>query len=158
MGEQVSRLLVVDASVIGSAGVSEHPMSSSCRNWLQEILRICHRVAVTPAIRDEWKRHMTDFSHKWLCSMHARRKIQQFAHVEVESVPIDMAAYSNAAYEEIKKDLCLLEAALAADRIIVTRDEALKAALNEEPDGRALLRTVTWFNPVNDGPEALETL
>ena len=151
-----TRLLVVDTSVVQSAGETEHRVSSSCRNCLEAIRRICHRVAVTPPIREEWNRHMSRFSRKWRRSMAARRK--PLKDVVPASVPIDLSMYAKSAREEIDKDMCLLGAALAADRIIVTRDESLKSVLKQRPDGMTLLQSITWINPVTDGAEALEAL
>ena len=156
MTAKETRLLVVDASVVQSAGETEHPVSSSCRNCLEAIRRICHRVAVTPAIREEWERHMSRFSRKWRRSMAARRK--PLESVVPASVPIDMSVYRNPARRQIEKDVCLLEAALAADRIILTRDESLKLALMQCPDGKRLVEAIRWINPVTDGPEALRAL
>ena len=88
--------------------------------------------------------------------MAARRKPLEF--VPPATVPIDLSAYRNSAREHIDKDMCLLEAALAADRIIVTRDDSLRSALMERPDGTALCQSITWINPVTEGAEALQTL
>ena len=156
MSARNTRLLVVDASVVRSAGQTERPVSSSCRNCLEAIRCICHRVAVTPAIREEWNRHMSRFSRKWRRSMAARRK--PLKPVAPASLPIDTSAYADPAREQIEKDMPLLEAALAADRIIVTRDESLKLALKRRPDGMTLFRSIRWINPVTDGAEALEAL
>ena len=56
VGRKVSRrkrrLVVVDASVVGSAGETDHPVSSSCRSCLEEIRLICHRVVLTAALRE----------------------------------------------------------------------------------------------------------
>jgi hypothetical protein len=151
-----TRLLVVDASVARSAGETEHPVSSACRACLEAILLICHRVAVTPAIRDEWDRHMSRFSRKWRRSMAARRK--PLETVATAAVPIEVTAYSSPAREQIEKDACLLEAAIAADRIIVTRDDSLRLALSRRPDGTALVQSIKWINPVTDGARSLEAL
>lgn len=150
------RLLVVDASVVSSAGETDHPISSSCRDCLSAILNICHKVAATPAILEEWNRHISRFSRKWCRSMSAHRKPLQ--SVEPATVAIDLSAYTDSAREQIEKDLCLLEAALAADKIIVTRDDSLKRALAQRPDGKALLKSIKWINPVTDGAKAIESL
>ena len=68
-----SRLIVVDACVVRAAGETEHPRSSACRNCLEEIRTICHRVAISPVLKDEWDRHMSRFSRKWRRSMAARQ-------------------------------------------------------------------------------------
>jgi len=148
--------LVVDSSVVHSAGETDHPISSSCRNSLQAILDICHKVAVIPAILAEWKRHMSRFARKWLRSMTAHRKAPKA--VAPASVRINLSAYTKPAREEIEKDMCLLEAALGADKIILTRDDSLKKALAQRPDGNALLKSIKWVNPVTDGAKALEAL
>jgi len=152
----MSRILVVDASVMRSAGETEHPISSSCRRCLETIRCICHRVAVTPGIRDEYKRHMSRFSRKWQRSMAARRK--PLTTVTPATVTIALVAYQEADREAIEKDLCLLEAALAADRVIVTRDDALQNALAKRPDGTALLRSIRWINPVAATTQQLRSL
>ena len=149
-------LLVVDASVVRLAGETEHPMSSSCRECLESIRLICHHVALTPPVWEEWKRHMSRFSRKWLRSMAARKKHPET--VILARVPLDMRAYPTPAREQIEKDLCLLQAALAADRILVTRDDRLKVALEQRPDGVVLLRSIRWINPVQDGAKAIEGL
>ena len=58
----------------------------------------------------------------------------------------------------VRAVLPALGAALAADRIIVTRDDALRRALAERADGTALLQSLKWINPVTDGAEALKGL
>ena len=88
--------------------------------------------------------------------MAAHRKHLQ--SVEPANVPINLSAYPESAREEIEKDMCLLEAALGAEKIIVTRDNSLKKALAQRPDGKALLQSITWLNPVADGAKALEAL
>ena len=99
---------------------------------------------------------MSRFARKWLRSMAAHRKPPQF--VGPANVPINLSAYTGAARALIEKDRCLLEAALGAEKIILTRDNSLKKALAQRPDGKALLRSITWLNPVADGAKAMEAL
>jgi hypothetical protein len=51
--KQISRRLIIDASVMRSAGETEHPVSKACRNTLFEVLKICHKVAVTTELLEE---------------------------------------------------------------------------------------------------------
>jgi rRNA-processing protein FCF1 len=88
--------------------------------------------------------------------MTARRKISQFE--DPVEVNVDMAGLSHADRDAIEKDLCLIKAALAADGIIVTRDDSLQRALAKTRDGARLLRTIKWLNPVTDGKAAIESL
>jgi rRNA-processing protein FCF1 len=141
-----SRQLVVDASVVRSAGETEHPVSSACRHCLNDILEICHRVVVTDPIDDEWKRHGSRFFRKWRVSMNARKKM--INNVEPDPVPIDSEDVENNRWPEIQKDLCLLEAALAADKIVVTRDDSIRQLLSNSKQGEKLAKTIRWINPV----------
>ncbi len=156
MRGQVSRLVVIDASVMQSAGETEDSVSSACRKALRVILRVCHRVATTDAIHDEWKSHMSRFARKWLCSMAAHRKPSE--RVNPVDVSVDTAEWSDPDRRVVEKDLHLIEAALSADRIIVTRDDVFRRVLAKTLKGTRLLESITWVNPVSDGITQLETL
>jgi uncharacterized protein with PIN domain len=67
-------------------------------------------------------------------------------------------AFSPLSKAAIEKDLHILEAANAADRIIITRDDALKTALAETPNGLRVRDSFRWINPVTDGSAPLESL
>ena len=54
-----SRLLVVDASVLRAAGCSGDPQAGLCSQILQDIMQICHRVAISQEIADEWDKHQS---------------------------------------------------------------------------------------------------
>jgi len=148
-----SRLLVIDASVARSAGETEHPVSSSCRAFLLAVLKICHRVAVTTDIREEWQRHQSRFTRKWRCSMAAPQK--PLRDIKPVSAGLNIPAFAPPQQVAIEKDLGLLEAALGADGVIVTRDDALRKALGTTPQGSRLRDRITWYNPVTDGTEPL---
>lgn len=156
MTVRASRLLVIDASVMRSAGETEHPVSSACREALGVILRVCHRVAMTDAIRDEWKSHMSRFARKWLCQMAARRKPSE--RVNPADVTVDVAEWSDPDRRVVEKDLRLIEAALSSDRIIMTRDDVFQRTLAKTRKGTQLLKSITWVNPVLDGSAKLENL
>lgn len=49
MAAKVSKLLVIDTSVVGAAGGPDatYPTSVHCRDFLQAVLDICHRVVIT---------------------------------------------------------------------------------------------------------------
>jgi hypothetical protein len=68
-----SKRIVVDASVARSAGQSQHPTSSACRDVLDSMLSICHRVVFTQAILDEWAAHQSRYAVQWLAAMKSKR-------------------------------------------------------------------------------------
>jgi hypothetical protein len=153
-----SRLLVVDASVARSAGETENPVSSCCRDSLLGILTICHRIVMTEAIQSEWNRHMSRFARRWLTSMWARKKVHRCNAVRLSHVDEACAGLSVAEQDGLRKDLLLLEAACAADGIIVTRDDAIQAIWHKCRDRLAAPKPITWINPVPDSIQTLEQL
>ena len=77
MAKCASRVLVIDASIARAAGdLSKHPTSRNCCEFLQAVLDLCHRMVLTPPIREEWNKHRSRFASKWRVSMMARKKIE----------------------------------------------------------------------------------
>lgn len=88
--------------------------------------------------------------------MAARRKPME--PVNPATLSLNLEGFQDAARAAIEKDFCLLQAALAADCIIVTRDDKLRTALAGTPDGIALAGKIKWVNPVTDDLEVLKSL
>ncbi len=156
MSKTKSRLLVIDASVARSAGETEHPVSKACRECLMEVLLICHRVAVTEPIFDEWNKHMSRFTRKWRRSMAARRK--PLMSISPKTIAIDTGGLSRRQVEALNKDRCLMEAAMIADHVIVTLDNALRDILSKTQHNEKFLNEIKWINPLKDGTTALKVL
>ncbi|MCX5646905.1 MAG: hypothetical protein NTZ17_19830 [Phycisphaerae bacterium] len=153
-----SRLLVVDACVARSAGGTEHPQSSYCRDALLAILTICHRVVMTEAVQNEWNRHMSRFTRKWFRSMVAKKKVHRFEGIQLSHVDEACEGLSAAEQDGLRKDLCLVEAACAGDGIVVTRDDAIQRIWHKCQDRLRVPKPIQWINPVTDGVQALERL
>ena len=153
-----SRLLVVDASVAQSAGETEHPVSSCCRDSLLAIRTICHGLVMTGQVQDEWNRHMSRFTRKWLTSMGRGRRSTRCEGVPVSHVDEACEGLSATEQDGLRKDLCLFEAACAGDGIVVTRDDVIQAIWYKCHDRLGVPRPITWINPVSDGVQALERL
>jgi hypothetical protein len=153
-----SRLLVVDASVAQSAGETEHPVSSCCRNALVSIRDICHRVIMTKAIREAWRHHASNLATSWLASMYAKKKVYKCEGVQLSRVEDACDGLSVTEQDGLRKDLCLLEAACAGDGIIVTRDEVIQAIWHKCHDRLGVPKPITWINPIADGVQVLERL
>jgi len=153
-----SRLVVVDACVAQSAGETEHPVSSCCRDALLAILTICHRVVMTEAVQVQWNDHRSRFAHKWLTSMWAKKKVHRCEGVQLSHVDKACDGLSTTEQDRLREDLLLIEAACAADGIIVTRDDVIQAIWHKCHDRLGVPKPVTWINPVTDGVQALESL
>lgn len=114
MAVRISKILVVDASIVRAAGETGHPISSATRQFLNWVLEICHRVVLTAEIREEWARHESKISRRWRVAMYARRKV-----IELR-IPIDeefrerlsRPGRSPERRVGVLKDLHLIEAAL----------------------------------------------
>jgi hypothetical protein len=85
--------------------------------------------------------------------MAARKK--PLSDIPVSPIGLELERFALPHREAIKKDLCLLETALAADCEIVTLDDALCRALASSPTGTRLRNRITWHNPVTNGTELL---
>jgi hypothetical protein len=151
-----SKRLVIDASVARAAGMTEHPTSRACRQALQAILVVCHRIAVTQGLADEWKNHRSRYFVSWRASMTARKKV-----VWVEPrwedelrAAIDEHDCSEASRREMRKDVHLISAALGSDRIVIPLDDSARGLFGTLANDEATLRDIAWINPARtqEGP------
>jgi len=154
MAKTASRRLVIDACVAGQAGdrIRLRPEGKACREFLDAVLRVCHRIVTSEDIFSEWKEHAGSFAWKWLRCMAAAKKWERIAPQSMERLEQGVARThaTDAEREIMKKDLRLIDAALASDRCVVSLDKvrtlfALTSATTAE------LRSVVWVNP--DLPE-----
>lgn len=151
MARKYSRIIVIDASVVRAAGPEDasHPTSRNCRDTLQLILGVCHRVASTPAIRVEWEKHRSNFFVRWLVTMESRRKVEAFpsgAHEHIHTAIVE-ACESLKDRRVISKDFLLLEAAIQADNIILSLDKPALEVCKKIVESVPALEAVIWTNP-----------
>jgi hypothetical protein len=148
---RMSRRIVVDASVARSAGEAAHPVSRHSREFLQAMLRICHRVVMTKEIRQEWRRHQSNFTYRWLATMTSKRKVFN-ASVDVARQEAlvsaihgsDLTANQRGAVE---KDCLLVNAAWATDNLIASNDDRMRKLLATQVDTTPGLAQLIWVNP-----------
>jgi hypothetical protein len=136
----VSRRLVIDASVASAAGFTMKPTSRRCREFLQAVLRISHRVAMTPLLRAEWNSHQSLFAARWLAEMTSKAKVVAIADVLNQELRAEAPAAS------AQKDLHLIEAALATDKIVISLDDRARTELSV-----LAAAEVMWVHPVDEG-------
>ncbi len=149
-----SRQLVVDACILRSAGETEHPVSSTCRQTLSNILTICHHAVLDEKLRAEWKRHASRRAKKWWGTMQRRGKIDEASR---HQAGIRLAGVSDGDRAIIEKDRMLVDIAYGTGRIIISRDNELMEALGRTGNER-LMSEIRWFNPVVAPPNYLELL
>lgn len=147
---------MIDASIAHSAGsgTAFDQTSINCREFLRGVLRICHKMVMTPKLQKEWERHQSNFSTDWRNSMESKGKV---FWPEVASIPsvtpdIELAARSLLGSSPGKvrgavKDSLLVEAALAADKTIVSLDEKARGLFSDLIAEFAPLKEIVWVNP-----------
>jgi hypothetical protein len=160
MPGKASAALVVDASVARAAGETEDRVSSACRSFLQEILRICHRVVMTPEISQEWNKHRSNFAFRWRASMTARKKVVRPCPVEDAGLRqmIRSLQLRDNVREAILKDIHLVEAAFATEQTIASLDEIVRGHLRQISGSVRSLKSLVWVNPIKDDEHATDWL
>ena len=158
-----SKRLVIDADVAGACGrkIPPGPTAKHCRDFLNAVLSLSHRVVMTEKIRDEWKRHASPFARRWRVSMYARRKIDRIIDPpENENLctKIVNTARSERQSEEIEKDFHLLQAALATDQTVISLDEIIRGLFRQASQSVGEIRHIIWVNPDRAGEEPIAWL
>jgi hypothetical protein len=152
MAAKISKRLVIDASIARSSGGKEatYPTSVHCRDFLQAILDICHRVVMTPDIREEWNKHQSNFARTWLRTMVAKKKVEYRADIAADEElwnTIESITASEKNCEAMLKDFRLIEAALATDKTVISLDDTVRKLFDNAAVQVGELRNVVWVNP-----------
>ena len=160
MPGKTSVALVIDATIACASGGTEHPVSSACRGFLQEVLKICHKVVMTPEISAEWKKHRSKFAYGWLASMWARKKVVRPDPVENAGLrqAIRSSELTDSVREAILKDIHLVEAAFATDHAVASLDDTARQYLRQIAEHVKSLRSLVWVNPTKDDEHATDWL
>ena len=144
--------LVVNASVARAAGGVDatDSVSINCTEFL-EIFRdeSSHHVVMTPELSEEWNKHQSNFSVRWLKSMIARKR---FVYVNPPqnstlSHKIEMTATRERDIEALRKDFHLLQAALATDQTIISLDETVRQLFKRASQQVGEIQGIIWVNP-----------
>jgi hypothetical protein len=171
MAKVPSRLLVVDACIAQAAGGDDavHPTSKHCRDFLLTLREVGHRLAWTAAIEEEWTkrrpeavhaRRLSKFASRWLKSMHARRQVEKLAVPPNPSFRrrVAKAAKVPKVVAILDKDCHLIEAAVAADRIIASIETSCRDYFRGIAHQVAELPGIGWVNPDDVTEAVLEWL
>ncbi len=165
MAKRRPRRLVIDTDVVYSAGESEHPTASASRNFLETVLEVGHRVVMTDAIQAEWDRNIIkrkseySYSRKWFTRMTDQGKV-----VEVDGERDDMlrkridALVPPEQRNLAAKDVHLIEAAIATDRLVTSNDERVRGAYRGVANEVEELKQIVWVNPTKDEERPIEWL
>lgn len=145
---------MVDASIAKAAGGegAVFPLSKHCRDFMTDMMEICHKIVMTEAIFEEWKKHESRFARTWRMRMIARRKLVQLAGVSDVDIKneIDDLAASPRDRAAMKKDALLIAAALETDGLVASTDDTARELFRQACKNIARLGPVIWVNPAND--------
>lgn len=147
--------MVIDADVLRSAGddAATDPTSIQCRNLLTAILKICHRAAVDPRLIAEWDKHQSRFSSKWRVRMVEQDKvimIEAHEQTALRTQCLNTHGQSEKKQNAILKDFHLVEIAVAADRIILSRDATMRDLLSAACERDDKMAEIMWVVPVDE--------
>jgi predicted nucleic acid-binding protein len=154
MANKNSKRLVIDTSVASGAGreTATHPEAKDCRDLLQLILSLGHKIVINDEINEELKKHASGFFISWLSGMQRKRRIVRVgkndnSFLDIKAQIENLAkTYENR--EAMKKDCFLLELALAHDKIVISKDEKVRKLFREISAQVTEIRDVNWINPI----------
>lgn len=155
-----SRRIVVDTNVARSASESQHPISDACRQALETLQAEQHRIVLSVTQHQEWLKHQSGFSKKWLAQMFSRKLC-----VRLQPEPdsgLANAIYSldctDRARKEMLKDVHLLENALATDDTVLSQEVNVFELFTTHANKLRISRQVAWVHPVTHVPPCVEWL
>ena len=144
--------LVIDANITCAASERESvdARPKSCRDFLNNIVEETkHIIVLTEAIRAEQHKHPSKFGEKWLRTMIAKKRVCWIdAPVDEElRRKVEQTATSPNRLLYIQEDIHLIEAALKADKTILSMDEEVKVCFIHAARTVVTLRQIGWINP-----------
>ena len=146
-----SKRLVIDADVARASGseTATHPRAEHCRDFLNAVLSLSHRMVMTEQINNEWKNHQSRFARRWRVSMDARKKIDRIDPPENAELQAKVTTTTNNEneIEALQKDFHLLHAALATDQTIISLDETVRQLFKRASQQVGEIQHIIWVNP-----------
>lgn len=144
--------LVIDADVFQSASTARSGQGAACRRVLEVVRALDYVLAVSEAWLDEFKRHRSGFSHTWLRSMHARKRVRRLEPsaelLEQVRGAID-SVLADPGRGAALKDAHLVALALESDRRILSRERKARGLFADCAKSNGWLETVVWISPEN---------
>lgn len=127
---QSFKCLVIDVNVTCAASEkdSDDEWTKSCRDFLKMVRETKHKVVITDAIRAEQRKHPSKFAETWLRSMIAQ-KLVCWVDAPVDGGlrhKVEQIATTQNKLIAMLEDMHLIEAALKADKIAISMDEAVR--------------------------------
>lgn len=124
------------------------------------MLKVCHRIAMTPAIRGEWDNHQGNYARRWRTLMVSRKKLVALKSPETTLAAeiADLEVVGAGQRRAMIKDSHLIDAALMTDRRIVALDERARGLFCSASAVIRRIEGVHWVNPADNPADKVEWL
>jgi hypothetical protein len=154
------RRLVIDADIGGAAGDQADGSSHHCAAFLDAVRDMGHAAVMTVALLAEWRRRRSRGAARWLRSMYAARKVIELPEPPDELLRdlIGRNAPEPSVAVIMLKDCHLIEAALATDRRVVSKDDRARGHFGRAATTVMLLQRICWVNPTIVDEQPLDWL
>ncbi len=115
---------------------------------------------MTREIRQEWDQHQSNYARGWRVWMMSRKKLEILNVAEDSTLreKLIKASENPSKSETVLKDAHLVEASLATDLTICSRDEEVRALFSNASSRVIELRNIVWVNPTQEDEHALQWL
>ncbi|MCU4395755.1 hypothetical protein [Acinetobacter junii] len=140
---------IIDADIIRSAGYSEHPISSTSRNLLEEVIKHKGETVYCKTLMAEWRKHKSTYSTRWIASMMSKKKLILIP-VKTEAKDFLDSLEESKDKKVALKDAHLVDLAIASNKIIFSNDTNAKNAFSKLLDNRSNFKKIYWLSPRDD--------
>jgi len=151
MKSKISQM-VIDADVARSAGITEYPLSKNSREILLAILNDSNiNIVFCQELLNEWKKHKSIVSTRWLTSMYARKRCKTIKIEDKFVTILNKITYlKSAEMKAIQKDAHLIETALKSDKFIISNDNISRNICCKIVDSYKEIENLCWALPSCD--------
>lgn len=154
---------MIDADIAHATGdgTSQSTISRDCRHFMYTMLEeTMHKVVLTKEIQEEWKEHQSRATLKWRSTMIAQKRvcIVQVPRDQALHQHIDQYAQSKKSQLAMSKDVHLVEAALQADKVVISMDEVVRGCFRHLSQQAHQLKQLIWVNPCHEHEAPLDWL
>lgn len=160
-----SKILVVDAS-IACAAKNENSLDQTaiaCIQLLKAVFNGRYGIAMTDEIENEWRvirKDMLSYANKWLALMVNRERVAVLENLidNVLREKVSKTASNPSSRIAMQKDIHLLEAALATNKTVLSRDKKCRKYFQQAASVVAEIKPILWANPEEPNDNAITWL
>ena len=151
MRERDSKSFVIDTDVLRRSGNEKatFPAAKNCRDFLNTVQLLTYYVVISPELNREWNKHASTFARRWRVAMEKQDRvcyIKPAQDKKIESKVLETSR-SKKQEESMKKDLHLINAALATDQTVISCEQKIRKLFARATKQVKEIRKVIWVNP-----------